>query len=459
MPVDDPNLSSKTLGIDSNLRMTNPNSDLEPVLNQTLIPALGTQEDLVRTSLDPTTQKLSNPQPGTSPTYYYPSDLANPDIGNQGAASPSRNIMKFTIRDFKGGLLKTELKTFVENLKNKTSKDFNILTGDIKGNLKETATNIQNGTPFDAGVYNQSETADINQIWSHVRNTTESAVSSIDNQNVKNIVAAFTNTTPLTPDITYGTIFLYAPASIGASYALAYKEEDLTQVGQVLDVVNTALSGGEKGNTTDVLKQLGVTFVSNLASSVLGKVSGGLLGGSSGTFDLQKAINAKTRTVPVQNFEYLFERVARREFNFTYAFYPRSEEEAIQTGKIISAFKYYSHPGAASDSRYYDFPAVFEIEHCTWDENKRNWVPNLFLNKHKLCCLKSIDVNYTDAGSLSTLEAIKTRTDNSNLSVSLKSPVGISLKLSFVEIQILNRNDMTDPESFTKMTEYQNRYH
>ena len=83
--------------------------------------------------------------------------------------------------------------------------------------------------------------------------------------------------------------------------------------------------------------------------------------------------------------ELMFEGVGRRSFSFTFAFIPKSAEEAKSIEKIIQAFKENMMPEYVNDSRReMKIPNTFDITYMYQNtENK-------FINKISSCFLKSM---------------------------------------------------------------------
>jgi hypothetical protein len=168
--------------------------------------------------------------------------------------------------------------------------------------------------------------------------------------------------------------------------------------------------------------------------------------------DAGRALISKFGVAPAQNYEYMFENVGRRNFNFNTTFYPKNKKEIENTAKIINAFKYYSHPSRPDRSSLVRVPCVFLIENLTYVDGK-GWTENLFLPKYKLCALLNTSVDYSQNGTLITHE------DMFSSEGTFKSPVKINMGLNFQEIHVLTREDIADPNKFFDGKKEQNGYY
>jgi hypothetical protein len=113
--------------------------------------------------------------------------------------------------------------------------------------------------------------------------------------------------------------------------------------------------------------------------------------------------------------EMLFTGVARRKFSFTFAFIPKSFQEAQQIEKIVKAFKLAMLPryaesfgafsvvgavigagdstGAGGEGRTMSIPTTMDIKYFF---NSENGAPkeNEYINKISTCYLTDLDVKY-----------------------------------------------------------------
>lgn len=370
--------------------------------------------------------------------YYFPSELLNPEI--LGYYTPP-NIIQFQIQDFKGGLLQNEL------LKLRTSPDNTNISNNDRDRLVNEAnptTDVFDLSALSASIAGSTLRAAQNEISNLSGGFISPAQNNPKDEVVSNIIGKIVDTEPLRPDITLGSIFLYAPNNLLTEYSMIYDDVDLSTTKKMLDMFNSF------GGRSDALKQLGINFANSLLNSS-GLVGAFAAPGQSPDFRLDALLASKTRKVPVANFEYLFQRVDRRRFEYTFKFYPKTIQEIEQTYHIINCFKYFSHPEKAEETNYLKSPSVFQISYYTWNQHSKEWCENIFLNRIKPCVLSSMEVDYSDAGKFSTL-ALQ-REHSSSSPVVLKSPIGVSLTLQFTETLLLNRNDLTNPNAYDRITD------
>jgi len=407
---------------------------------------------------DSTTQKANREGSGragaggnTPPIFYYPEELENP--ANIAHNDTPTNIIRFDIKEFTGGTLETETIKYQRLLaldNNSSAVDVNTALTDP---VNPTNDRIDSSTLISLGqsVLSSGARATKDYLFGSTSSVQNNTIESARNKQALKVYEKLINPAPVEPDLNpLATIYLYAPENIQSSYNFGYKEEDLSPTYRAIDLLKSgSIAGGnaeDNKKAEDILKQAGTNFISSLTKSI---PTGTILGGD---IDLNAAFRAKTRTLPVQNFEYLFDRVNRRSFNYFFKMYPKSRKEIRNVIQMITAFKHYSHPAQANDSRYFKSPSVFQIGFYTRHQNR--WVENLYMNKIKPCALESISINYTDAGRFTTLKELEELGDSV-----IKSPVGISIDLKFQELQILTRSDIAVPETFFNGTDMKKRYY
>lgn len=154
-------------------------------------------------------------------------------------------------------------------------------------------------------------------------------------------------------------------------------------------------------------------------------------------------IAEKIKQVPAENFAYLFKNVERRAFNVNVAFQAKSDREMRMIAKIINAIKHYSMPSRPGYGPLMTFPSMFLLENLTYVEGK-GWVENLYLPRYKVCSCSQVQVQYDNNGSVVT-HPIMAESKEGGV---FKSPVRIDMALTFTELQILTREDITNPKEF-----------
>lgn len=407
----------------------------QDVSNQHIDPGVSNQ--------DTTTRKANGDGGSNKPTvYYYPQEIENPSTLSH--VGTPKNIIKIDVKDFSGGTLETEMLKYQKlTTLNDTASEV-----DIRKVLSDPVDPI-NDRVTGSTLYQLNK--DVLRLsasaWTGNGPTTE--INIARQQQVSQIFEKLLQPAPVEPDLLRASLYLYAPDNVQANYDFAYKEEDLSPTYRAADLLKVL--GGtdqDKNKAVDVLKQAGVNFISSLTKNIPLTETG--LGGA---IDIDAALRAKTRTIPVQNFEYLFERVNRRSFHYHFKLYPKSKKEIQQILGILTTLKYYSHPAQSNNTRYFKAPSVFQIGFYTM--HKDRWVENLYINKIKPCALEHISINYTDSGKFATLKDLQEAGDTV-----LKSPVGIAVELKFHELQILTRDDMAEPgESLNHLADKNKRFY
>ncbi len=240
----------------------------------------------------------------------------------------------------------------------------------------------------------------------------------------------------LTPDEIKSIIYLYATGdNLNYTYNTSWKAIEMFNG---LEGALNALSLAGQGKLDEA--------ASGASEALVGILSNFLSDSDSNrTKDVVKAMTlARAGVVPADNYEFLFEAVKRRSFGVSTVFMPKSQKEIISVGKILSALKYYAHPSRPDMKYFYRVPAVFLLENLTYTP-KKGWVENLYLPRYKVAALTNMNVKYDQNGTLITHEEIESLNTQS---AAFKSPVKIELSMTFEELNILTREDMTEPNKF-----------
>lgn len=368
--------------------------------------------------------------------YYYPEEISNP-LSNANFSETPPNIMKLTVTDVEGGELITEL-----------IKNTNQVAEDLTNNLSNSVGLVWSGDSTDPITKAGSILNSFNIDTTSLKKTTSNITSYLSKTESTKAVPLNLKKDP------YGIIYLYAPNEVETNYGFQYTSTDLTPTYRALDILSGALQDDNK-KAIDAIVQSGIGGIANVVSGILNKASPLL----DGNVDIKSAIQAKTRLVPIENLEYLFNRTNRRQFKYLFKFYPKTKNEIKMIYQIISALKYYSHPEILNENtRYLKSPGVFRLQFYSLAKDQSgsySYKENLFINKIKPCSLTDISVNYTDVGRFSTLKPLDLESFATGV---FKSPVGISLSLVFEELQILTRNDFINPEEAFKNPD-EGKYH
>jgi len=231
-------------------------------------------------------------------------------------------------------------------------------------------------------------------------------IKGLDGDRLRKTTSGLQSTRPTHTRIS-NSIVLYTPAQgLETNYSVNY------------EAVETGLIGflAERGasNFIEGLSTSGGEIVRGFVDTVSSALGAG---GLRAVLDKSKARAKNPKK------EQIFRDVPFREFNFAYEFYPRNEREQENVHKIIELFKFHMHPQIAPN-RYFVVPSEFQITYMYRDK------ANLWFPKISRCVLKDMKVNYAPDGVVTTFR------ENDRGA----APVGITISLSFAEIEIMTKN-------------------
>ncbi len=199
--------------------------------------------------------------------------------------------------------------------------------------------------------------------------------------------------------------------------------EGLKMTSKVLDQIGTPSTQQGLQGFADRMKAVAPnqlkTQAGALAKSMLGQGVSGALG-----VEANVGFGGVLGEVLNPNLEVMFSGPGMREFQFQWTMVPRNAKEAIIIKEIIWQFKRASAPTIKKDGWFLSVPNIFKIQYKTGSKD------NHWLNKMKGCALTAVDVDYTAAGSWSTLKD--------------GSPTATTLTLNFKELKMILGNDLGD---------------
>lgn len=245
------------------------------------------------------------------------------------------------------------------------------------------------------------------------------------------------------------TIFLYMPEDIQAAFSADWADKSFTNIQRdLLKTAGAALgTGASAGQTVSNLVTTATNTAGRLPSFVAQSIADGLnkIGGS---VSINDVLGGTRGFVLNPNVELLFQGFGLREFDLSYKFTPRNEDEAKDIRKIINTFKVASlpkygtagglgnlNPSAqtsqqsqdktfnASNDSYISIPNLCQVTYMKGAE------AHPYLPKWKLSAITAVDVNYTPDGSYATY--------------SDGSPVATGLSLRFAETKLIFGDDIT----------------
>ena len=224
-------------------------------------------------------------------------------------------------------------------------------------------------------------------------------------------------------------ITLYMPASVSTSYAADYHDVEIGPgaaiAARAYDAyVNRGVGARQifDDNETAAFNALKEGLAKAFLASV--DVLPGFAG-AKGTYE------AQTGVVLSDRMELLFKGLGRRQFSFTFAMMPKSEQEAQAIRNIVYAFKYNMLPefeGGNRAGRKLRVPNTFDIEYMYHGK------ANDYLNKISTCVLKTMDVKYGG-------DRYKTFDPDS---LGSPPPVMTEISLTFEEMELITRERIAE---------------
>jgi len=223
------------------------------------------------------------------------------------------------------------------------------------------------------------------------------------------------------------TIALYMPDTLffgqNQSYASA------SPGGEPLAILNAAGSTIKEtiqSGGPNMFRQLGSNMAPFL-SPYLKNVAGRFVGQNSAEIYAYTAFG-----VVNPQMELLYSRPEFRSFSFDFAFYPRSEQEALEIQRIITSLQYHQVPEMDKGTAGYFLtpPSEFDIDFYY------NGTINPNISNISTCVLTSINVNYAPGG-FASYESPETFGYPKLGSTGM--PYAITLQLNFQETEIMTK--------------------
>ena len=216
------------------------------------------------------------------------------------------------------------------------------------------------------------------------------------------------------------SISLYMPPSVSVTYNVKYADQE---IGTLAGMGSAAIAAfqNESGDNNAKLKAAAGAMKGGAKEGITNFINTTLDTLAPGARALQQIDSGKVIT---PRMEMMFEGVGRRDFSFTFAFIPKSAEEAKSIEKIIKTFKENMMPEYVGDSRReMKIPNTFDITYMHQNtENK-------YMNKISSCFLQNMNVTY--GGDRFTAYS---PTDGS------PPPQKSTIQLDFVEIETLSKD-------------------
>lgn len=201
--------------------------------------------------------------------------------------------------------------------------------------------------------------------------------------------------------------------NVSTNYSLSWSETDNFTLGNLMEI---------GGNISNTLNSENVDGFMNTMGEIVKKNSDiGLALMSKAPMYGDVLSKAMGKTYNPRK-EQLFKEVNFRDFNFTYTFSPRSEQEAKNVMAIINQFKYHAHPDMKDGDFLFIYPSEFDIVHY-FDGR-----PNKLMPRHATSVLNSVTIDYSPNGNYSVFPN--------------GMPTMIRMTLNFKELAILTKKDI-----------------
>jgi hypothetical protein len=225
------------------------------------------------------------------------------------------------------------------------------------------------------------------------------------------------------------TIALYMPPAVQVQYDVKYADKEIGTLAALGAGAIAAFNAGS--GTADVLTKITDSLtgdtakegLKNLANSALDTIAPGALALS----------QLQSGSVITPRMEMMFEGVGRRTFSYTFAFLPKSVQEARIVEDIIYHFKFYMMPKYSNPTtrREMDIPGTFDIQYM-YKGNQ-----NSFINKVSTCFLNSVQVEY----GADRFTAYEETTGNRGKG---SPPQKSKITLQFTELEVLSQDHIKE---------------
>ena len=222
------------------------------------------------------------------------------------------------------------------------------------------------------------------------------------------------------------SIALYMPPSVQVSYEVKYADQKIGALAMAgAEVIDAFVSEGSTlaklEGITDAIT--GKTTREGLTGLAIDAVDA-FAPGASTLYELERG------SVITPRMEMMFEGVGRRNFTYTFAFIPKSKQEALIVEDIIKHFKFYMMPAYSNPTtrREMEIPGTFDIHYMYRGSE------NSFLNKVSTCFLTGVQVQY-GADRYTAYEEIPGRGS---------PPQKSQITLNFTELEVLSQDHIAE---------------
>ena len=225
------------------------------------------------------------------------------------------------------------------------------------------------------------------------------------------------------------SIALYMPPNVQVSYDVKYGDQEVGALAMsgaaAIDAITS--EGGTRSKVSGVVEALLGAGMKEGIQSMAAKSLDAIAPGA------ETLINLSRGSVVTPRMEMMFEGVGRRSFSYTFAFIPKSEQEALVVEDIIQHFKFYAMPKYSNPTtkREMDIPGTFDIEYM-YKGNRNN-----FLNRVHTCFLQQVQVQY-GADRYTAYEETTGNRGRGN------PPQKSQITLNFTELEVLSQDHIDE---------------
>lgn len=235
------------------------------------------------------------------------------------------------------------------------------------------------------------------------------------------------------------SVYLYMPEDISADYGASWGGKSFSNIGAgILKTIGPTMNNGNAVEGAqnmiraigEQVEGFGPALAAAAVSTAINKIPG-----AGGGVSVDDVLGGTRGVILNPNAELMFDKAEMRTFSLSFKLVPRDDTEAKLIKQICTTFKKATLPEfggkgllsgitGAQSSNFIGVPNVVDINFMTGSSLNTN------ISQYKPCAITQIKINYTPDGSYST------NRDG--------SPIAIGLDLSFAELKVLYKNEISD---------------
>lgn len=230
-------------------------------------------------------------------------------------------------------------------------------------------------------------------------------------------------------------------AGVQSMYGANWMQSQLGLAGRFMNDVYDTSEAKNIGEAVKILAEKHAN-VQTAANTMAGALQGII------NFRLDDVIELSFAQTENPNVESLFKGMRPRFFNMTFRFTPRSKKEQDITNAIIHRFKFHAHAEIGSgeitvqrendkgeteqkkqtiSNGFLKYPSTIDLTYMTGGK------PNEYLPRFSTCAITELNVNYQPDGAWRAHDK--------------GAPPAIELQISLVELQVLTKDNFTNPNN------------